>query len=267
MKKDSAASAAITPEELYSKQLEANPAFARCDIPTLVQALSLQKSSGLKMLDLGCGTGICTGLLKQQGGGKVLGVDIDEAMIKKAKQTEAKAKFGVTYCVGDCKNNLMTVPEVAALAPFDVVNVCWVLPHLKTCAEVKAMATNIFVLLKPGGKVCGVTFNPHLDKEMTQLHERYGLFNSISTDPTPEDQGRLVHRSIVTVPKLPPLLQTNYLLKDYQLATAFHEAGFKDFHFVPPPFIFETDSEAEKEFYQPYLLRPQSAIFIATKTT
>jgi SAM-dependent methyltransferase len=254
-------------EELYIQQAEANPIYAKSDIPTLIKAWNLPKSPSLKILDLGCGTGFCTRLLKQRTGGHVLGVDIDDVMINRAKLIETKAKSGISYCVGDGRKSLMTIPEVSTLAPFDMVNLSWVLPHLKTCAEVKAMATAMYGVLKVGGRVCGVTFNPHLDEKMMRLHERYGQINCFAPGPSPEDEGQLIQCTTVNDPKLPALVLTGYHMKDYQLASAFREAGFQDFHIVPPPHLFETENPFERDFYKPYTNKPPSAIFLGTKAS
>src|SRR5499426_1523728 len=56
---------------------------------------------GKCVMDLACGFGFYTRLLKQHGAAQVIGVDISSEMIHLAHQQEQVAPLGITYQVGD----------------------------------------------------------------------------------------------------------------------------------------------------------------------
>jgi ubiquinone/menaquinone biosynthesis C-methylase UbiE len=57
--------------------------------------------AGTQVLDLACGVGFYTRLLKQQGAAQVLGVDISPEMVRLGRAQEQAAPLGVTYQVCD----------------------------------------------------------------------------------------------------------------------------------------------------------------------
>ncbi len=57
--------------------------------------------NGLSVLDLGCGEGHYTRLLKQLGASQVLGVDLSSDMIELARQQERSHPLGIDYRVCD----------------------------------------------------------------------------------------------------------------------------------------------------------------------
>ena len=56
---------------------------------------------GQRVMDLACGSGFYTRLLKQRGAAQVVGVDISPEMIRLASQREQVEPLGITYQVGD----------------------------------------------------------------------------------------------------------------------------------------------------------------------
>ena len=59
---------------------------------------------GKKVIDIACGEGYYTRLLRQQGAEKVTGVDLSERMVELAKAQEAVQRLGIDYVVGDGRN-------------------------------------------------------------------------------------------------------------------------------------------------------------------
>src|SRR5712692_4423849 len=57
--------------------------------------------AGKRVLDLACGFGFYTRLLKQHGAAQVIGVDISPEMIRLAHQQEQAEPLGIAYQVGD----------------------------------------------------------------------------------------------------------------------------------------------------------------------
>src|SRR5947209_8532847 len=60
--------------------------------------------TGRAVVDLACGEGFYTRLLRQQGAASVVGVDLSEGMIGLARDEEARHPLGIEYLVGDGKD-------------------------------------------------------------------------------------------------------------------------------------------------------------------
>src|SRR5262249_37320591 len=60
--------------------------------------------AGKSVLDLACGEGYYTRMLRQRGASRVVGVDLSEGMIALARNEEARAPLGIDYLVQDGKN-------------------------------------------------------------------------------------------------------------------------------------------------------------------
>jgi 2-polyprenyl-3-methyl-5-hydroxy-6-metoxy-1,4-benzoquinol methylase len=77
---------------------------------------------GQRVLDLACGLGFYTRLLKQRGAAQVIGVDISPEMIRLAHQQEQAEPLGIAYQVRDA----VTLPP---LGPFDLVTAVYLLNY------------------------------------------------------------------------------------------------------------------------------------------
>src|SRR5688572_3218573 len=59
---------------------------------------------GKAVLDLACGEGFYSRILKRRGADRVLGVDLSGRMIELARAAEVREPLGVEYCVGDARD-------------------------------------------------------------------------------------------------------------------------------------------------------------------
>ena len=57
--------------------------------------------TGKNVVDVACGEGFYTRLLRQRGASRVVGVDLSDAMIALAQREEARQPLGIEYVVGD----------------------------------------------------------------------------------------------------------------------------------------------------------------------
>jgi len=97
--------------------------------------------SGKYVLDLGCGTGVCTYDLAKRAK-KVVGVDISTWAIEKAKANPIAEKLNVDFVVGDAEN--IPFPDNT----FDVVVNTALLQYFD---EPQKVINEIHRVLKPGG--------------------------------------------------------------------------------------------------------------------
>src|SRR5262249_30165660 len=84
--------------------------------------------AGKSVLDLACGEGFHTRLLKQRGAACVIGVDISAAMIALARQQESRNPLGIEYIVQDVK-------QLDLGATFDLVFAAYLLNYAATKEE------------------------------------------------------------------------------------------------------------------------------------
>ncbi len=104
-------------------------------------------TTGMRVLDLGCGTGIigCE-LAHAVQPGEVIGVDLSEAMVQQAQTLKASKKIAnATFQSGDAYQ--LDFPD----ASFDFVYSRLLFQHL---AEPLRVLAEIYRVLKPGGRLC-----------------------------------------------------------------------------------------------------------------
>jgi SAM-dependent methyltransferase len=108
---------------------------------------------GKRVLDLACGFGFYTRLLKQCGADEVVGVDISPEMIRLATQHEEAEPLGITYQVGDA----VALPP---LGPFDLITAVYLLNYATSKDQMRAMCQSAYDNLAPGGRFVAYTVNP-----------------------------------------------------------------------------------------------------------
>ncbi|MEU9760789.1 class I SAM-dependent methyltransferase [Streptomyces sp. NPDC047985] len=120
------------------------------EIPSVLQAVGALK--GLRVLDLGCGSGIYSRLLAEQGADAVVGMDEADGMVAHARRAEEREPKGITYVAG-------ALPE-AMVTSFDIVLGVYVLPYATTYKELTAMCRTAARALRPGGRFVTLPVNP-----------------------------------------------------------------------------------------------------------
>ncbi len=129
--------------------------------------------TGLQVLDLACGEGFYTRLLRQRGAARVLGVDLSAKMIELARQQEDEHGLGVQYHVGDAR-------AVPLEAECDLVVAAYLLNYAHDRSELLEMYEAIARYLKPGGRFVTVNTNPGLDFSAAPSYRCYGFETALS---------------------------------------------------------------------------------------
>src|SRR5271168_4896129 len=98
------------------------------DIETYSALKLIGDVKGKRVLDVACGEGHFTRMVRNAGAAEVLGVDISERMIDLAREQEARQPLGIEYRVEDAK----TLGGEAGHADFDLVVAVWLLVYART---------------------------------------------------------------------------------------------------------------------------------------
>ena len=165
---------------------------------------------GKAVVDLACGEGHFTRLLKQAGAAEVLGVDISPEMTKLAEEAERVEPLGCRYRTAD-------VAGLDLDESFDLVVGVFLLCYAASAAQLLELCRAIKRTLKPGGRFVGLNTNMALDPAHYEDHRKYGRWFS-----TPADR---VEGDPITV-HLINLDGTEVSFDDYFLRPATYESCF-----------------------------------------
>ena len=139
--------------------------------------------NGLSVLDLGCGEGHYTRLLKQLGASQVLGVDLSSDMIELARQQERSHPLGIDYRV--CDAGALTLQTKA-----DLVFAGYLFNHARDRDELRAQFSTVSGLLRPGGRLVALNNNPDDPPSNFEAGRPYGYSKSING---PLVEGAAIH--------------------------------------------------------------------------
>jgi toxoflavin synthase len=124
--------------------------------------------TGLSVLDLACGDGMGTRLLKRWGAARVVGVDISEQMVGLARQQEEAQPLGIEYRVADAAT-------LGRIGSFDRVTASYFLHYARTREQLLQMVRTVYDNLQPGQHFVGSNANPLLPPQPVIDQQKYGL--------------------------------------------------------------------------------------------
>jgi ubiquinone/menaquinone biosynthesis C-methylase UbiE len=181
---------------------------------THIEAFSLLQlignPAGLSVLDVACGEGFYTRLIRQQGAAKVTGVDLSQGMIDLARRQETLHQQGIEYVVGDAKN--LELP-----APYDLVVAAYLLNYAQNRLELAAMVQGIAQCLKPGGRFVTVNSSPALEFPTAPSYRQYGFETTVGSN---FGEGSPIKWTFF-------LENDRFDIENYYLNVEVHEAAFK----------------------------------------
>ena len=201
--------------------------------------------SGKAVIDIACGEGFYTRMIRQRGAARVTGVDLSEKMIGLARAVEAKQRLGIEYFVGDGRRDL------AISADYDLAAAAYFLNYAHDRAELHAMCRGIAHCLKPGGRFVTVNSNPACDFLSAPYYSKYGFEVSVAA---PFREGA-------------PITWTFYLedgpltIENYFLSVEVHEetlraAGFRNIRWHRPMLAPEGQSIYGRDYWSVMLDHP-----------
>ena len=124
--------------------------------------------TGHSVVDLACGEGYYSRVLKWRGAGKVVGIDLSERMIDLARAAEKAHPLGIEYLVGDCR-------DIHPKEPFDLAVAAFLLNNAKNRSELASMCRGVARCLNPGGRFVTANTNSEIDLAGAAALRRYGL--------------------------------------------------------------------------------------------
>lgn len=209
---------------------------------TLLQILG--SIEGCLALDLACGEGYYTRLLRRLGAEKACGIDLSSKMIDLAREQELAEGLGIEYRVGDAR-------AIDYEASFDLVFAAYLLNYASNAVELHAMCQAIGRSLKPGGRFVTVNNNPEDPVSNFETGRGYGYSKRI--------EGLLEDGSpIVWSLHLPDktIEITNYYLTKSTIESALQAAGLGSIRWHAPRVSDEGIALYGAAYWQPFLVQP-----------
>src|SRR5689334_18853868 len=139
--------------------------------------------TGLSVLDLACGDGMGTRLLKRWGAARVVGVDISPQMIALARQQEDAQSMGIEYQVADAAT-------LGKIGEFGRVSAAYLLHYAENREQLRRMAQTVYDNLKPGQHFVASIANVLQPPQPVVDHRKYG-FSFRLLDETLREGARL----------------------------------------------------------------------------
>jgi len=189
----------------------------------------IQHPETARVLEVGCGTGSLTAALTESCG-KVTGIDLSEAMIRKAEEKQIGSSRKAEYVMLNMKELRQTFPGQFFDAVLSFGNT---LVHLADPDEILNVLKQIKQLLEPGGTLMlqiinydrildhGITKLPTIENEKIRFERRYALTSShhirFSSRLTEKSSGRTGDQEVLLYP-----------LRKTDLADMLPAAGFVD---------------------------------------
>ena len=229
-----------------SKQLPFRKTIERY---TLFEALGDVR--GQFVLDLACGEGFYTRLLKIAGAREITGVDISAEMIRLAEQQERNNPLGCRYVCSDAADH-------RPAGPVDLVVGMYLLHYARSAEKLRRFVSVCHGALRPGGRLVGFNDNVLKPPRGTVSLQKYGIEKM--GPPVLREGAPIRYR--FTNRDGRQFGFENYFLRPETYSEAFAEAGFHDFRWLG---VSLDPSERDNPFWDDFLNNPPVIAYTATK--
>ncbi|MYB51462.1 MAG: class I SAM-dependent methyltransferase [Acidobacteriia bacterium] len=205
---------------------------------------------GAHVLDLACGDGFYTRLLKEAGASSVTGVDLSAEMIRLAEESERRRPLGCSYVRADAA-------EFRPSEPVDLVVAAFLLNYARTREELVRLCRVCRDALRPGGRFVGLNDNPLVAPDGSGNCLNYGFDRRC--DGLPLRDGDPIYYVFPTADGS-SFGFTNYYHSPASYQAAFRDAGFRDFRWVP---VALDPAQAANPFWSDFMRSPPITAFSA----
>ena len=225
----------------------------RCYVESFTLMQLVGDPTGLSVMDLACGEGFYTRMLRQRGAAKVTGIDLSNGMIELARQQEADHQQGIDFVVGDARSLDPTEQADLAVAAY-------LLNYAQNRKELQAMCDGISGCLRNGGRFVGVNSSPSLHYPTAPSYRKYGFETKVQGE---WEEGVPItwtfHLSDGAVEV------ENYHLDVEAHETALHRAGFQVIRWLEPQLSPEGFAANDKTYWSTFLDHPPVVFFDCRK--
>jgi len=198
--------------------------------------------TGLSVLDLACGEGFYTRLIRQAGAARVVGVDISEGMIDLALTQETDEPLGIEYVARPAQ-------EIPTLGTFDVVSAAYLFNPAPDLATLGGMARSVAGNLRPGGRLVATLGD--LSNQPETDFSPYGMATEIPKtlpEGAPYEITFLLDEDTFTI--------TDFAWSRSTIEKALMEAGLNRCRWFDPTITDEGISRFGRDYWQTYLTYP-----------
>ena len=200
--------------------------------------------TGKAVIDIACGEGFYTRMIRERGAAKVTGVDLSERMIGLARATEAQQRLGIDYMIGDGR-------DLGLAADYDLAIAAYLLNYAHDRTELNAMCSGIARCLKPGGRFVTVNISPACDYPTAPSYRKYGFETSVVG---PFREGAPVTWTFYLEDG--PFDVENYFLDVEVHEEALRAAGFRDVRWHQPMLSPGGESAYGRDYWSTLLKEP-----------
>ncbi|GAA1988334.1 class I SAM-dependent methyltransferase [Amycolatopsis minnesotensis] len=214
--------------------------------------------AGLRVLDLGCGSGLYTRRLAAWGATRVLGIDVSEGMLDTAR-AHPRTPPPVSYRQHDATHpGPDGDPELADR--FDLVFSVYVLCYATTHDELAGFFTTAHRALAPGGRLIAMTLNPGYGRGR-DYYAGYGF-----TLTQPEDREGAPVTLHAQLPSGDAFDVTARWWSSHAYQHAATTAGFAHLSWTHPTVSADGIERHGSDYWAAYLAAPQAVILHAVKS-
>jgi 2-polyprenyl-3-methyl-5-hydroxy-6-metoxy-1,4-benzoquinol methylase len=205
---------------------------------------------GKSVFDLACGDGYYTRQIKMNGASLVVGADISEKMIERARNIEKRLASGINYTIFD-------VCQPRKIGAFDIVTSVYLFPYARTLNMLNQMCETIVLNLKPDGKMISVTLSPFVSNEILNAQIYYDVEMTTTSRLT---DGAMIHIKIITEQGNICFDNTYWSKKTYEQALG--KAGFKSIVWHKPQISEAGIQQYGKSYWHKHLSLPGFSVLV-----
>lgn len=212
---------------------------------------SLEDVQGKRVIDLACGYGKTTRMIKEEGAAEVLGVDVSDEQIERAREIERQRDQGIKYVKGN-----VAEMDLSKYGEFDMAATVTLLHYAESREELDSMLENIRNCLKPGGEFVGLIIKPGM-----KSYKGYGFKITPKENEEEVTDGSPLLAEVHDRNWNKHCEFTNYYWKKSTYEEAFEENGFDEHEWIDVHVTEEGKEEFGEEFWQDMEENPPYEIF------
>jgi len=210
----------------------------------------LKDVRGRAVLDLACGNGNYTRTIKEQGAAYVVGVDISEKMIARARLLEKEQPLGIEYLVRD-------VTELEQIGLFDAITAVYLFPYAQTEQALVDIAQAIYSNLKPNGRLVTLTINPDITEKHATALAKYNVRMKVKDAI---QDGMPIELILLNPTQRNPIHIVNYYWSRETYERVLKKVGFQKIEWHAMLVAEEGIKEYDENYWQEYLANPHTVV-------